>query len=50
VFVDIINYNYAIDSISPAIGKGIPLGILYDIKGVERGQTPDLGAYQYIKR
>ena len=50
VFVDITNYNYAIDSISPAIGKGIPLGILYDIKGVERGQTPDLGAYQYIKR
>ena len=50
VFVDVANYNFAIDSISPAIKKGIPVGILFDINGVERGQTPDLGAYQYIKR
>jgi len=50
VFVDVANYNFSIDSISPAIKKGIPVGILFDINGVERGQTPDLGAYQYIKR
>lgn len=48
-FVDVMNFNYAIDSISPAIIKGIPMQVLYDIKGVERGQTPDLGAYQYVK-
>jgi hypothetical protein len=50
VFVDVTNYNYAIDSISPAIMKGIPIGVLFDINGVDRGQTPDLGAYQYVKK
>jgi len=50
VFVDVMNNNYAIDSISPAIKKGIPMLVPYDINGVERGQTPDLGAYQYVKK
>jgi hypothetical protein len=49
-FVDVMNYNYAIDSISPAIKKGIPMQVPYDINGVERGQSPDLGAYQYVKK
>jgi hypothetical protein len=48
-FVDYYNYNYAIDSISPAIKKGIPMGVPYDINGIERGPTPDLGDYQYLK-
>jgi len=42
--------DYRIDSLSPAIQKGIPLGVLFDIQGVERGATPDLGAYQYKPR
>ena len=50
VFVDPLAFNYAIDSISPAIEKGIPMGVATDIKGVERGLTPDLGAYQYVKK
>jgi len=50
VFVDVVNNNYAIDSISPAIQEGIPMGVLFDINGVERADPPDLGAYQYVKK
>jgi hypothetical protein len=50
VFVDAVNNNYAIDSISPAIKKGIPMGVPFDINGVERIDPPDLGAYQYVKK
>jgi hypothetical protein len=50
VFVDVVNNNYAIDSISPAIQKGIPMGVPVDINGVERIDPPDLGAYQYVKK
>ncbi len=48
-FVDVQNFNFEIDSISPAIDKGIPLGIPFDIKGNARGDPPDLGAFEYIK-
>jgi len=48
-FIDCQNYNFEIDSISPAIDKGIPLGVPFDIKGNARGGTPDLGAFEYIK-
>ena len=45
-------YNFHIDSISPAIGIGNPLystGLLqYDLDGVARGNHPDAGAYQYV--
>ena len=34
-FVDIPNYNFEIDSISPAIDKGIPMGVPFDIKGID---------------
>jgi hypothetical protein len=47
-FTDVANYDYSIDSISPAIGKGKDLGILFDIRGKIRGSVPDLGAYQYV--
>jgi hypothetical protein len=50
LFVDISLNDYRLDTLSPAIGKGIPMGVTFDIKGVDRGNTPDLGAYQYIKR
>ncbi|MCX6248212.1 MAG: hypothetical protein NTW10_10785 [Bacteroidetes bacterium] len=49
-FVDVATYDYSIDSISAAIGKGKDLGILFDIKGKIRGSTPDLGAYQYVPK
>ncbi|MCX6243184.1 MAG: hypothetical protein NTU98_00635 [Bacteroidetes bacterium] len=47
-FMDVVNYDYRIDSISPAIGKGASIGVLFDIKGVSRGSNPDIGAYQYV--
>ena len=51
MFVDVMNNNYEIDSISPAIKQGIPMGVPFDINGVDRGQTPlTLGAYQYVKK
>ncbi len=49
-FVDVSKLNYQIDSISPAINQGAPLGIPFDIRGIDRGSEPDLGAYEYIKK
>ncbi len=48
-FVDIEQNNFEIDSISPAIDKGIPMDVPFDIKGIYRGLTPDLGAFEYLK-
>ena len=50
VFVDPVLNNLAIDSISPAIGKGIPMGVIFDYNNVNRGPLPDLGAYQYVRK
>lgn len=49
-FIDPQKFNFEIDSISPAIGKGIPMGVPFDLKGNDRGATPDLGAFQYVKQ
>jgi len=50
-FVDVLNYNYQIDSISPARGKGSTnVMIPYDINGNFRGSPPDIGAYQYVPK
>lgn len=40
--------DYHIDSLSPVRAIGIPMDNLYDIDGVERGDNPDLGAYQWV--
>ena len=49
-FVDPSKLDYRIDSISPAIGAGKVIGgIPFDILGHERGTTPALGAYEYVK-
>ena len=44
--------NYHLDTLSPAIGIGNPkysTGLLqYDLDGVDRGDRPDAGAYQYV--
>ena len=44
--------DYHLDTLSPAIGLGNPkysTGLLqYDLDGVDRGNKPDAGAYQYI--
>ncbi len=48
LFVDPLLYNFRIDSLSPVIDKGIPMGVPFDIEGIDRGTTPDLGAYQWV--
>ncbi|TSA28569.1 MAG: hypothetical protein D4R67_03535 [Bacteroidetes bacterium] len=47
LFVDPQAFDLRIDSLSPVIGKGIQMGVPFDINGVDRGATPDLGAYQW---
>ena len=47
-FVDYRKNNYKLQGNSPAIGAGIPIGVPQDIEGVDRGSTPDLGAYQFV--
>jgi hypothetical protein len=48
LFVDPNAWNFHIDTLSPAIGKGIPMGVSVDLDGVTRTATPDLGAYQWV--
>jgi len=48
LFIDPSMFDFGIDSLSPAIGKGIQMGVPFDIDGIERGTTPDLGAYQWV--
>ena len=51
-FKDPDEFDFHLDTLSPAIGIGNPCyatGIMqYDLDGVDRGSTPDAGAYQYI--
>ncbi len=45
-------YNFHLDTLSPAIGIGNPkysTGLLqYDLDGISRGDKPDAGAYQFV--
>ena len=50
-FVNVLTYDYRIDSISPAIGQGIDIiGITSDIMGNPRFPSIDIGAYQYVPK
>jgi hypothetical protein len=48
LFVDPNLLDFHIDSLSPAIGKGIPMGVTLDLDGNPRGAAPGLGAYEFI--
>lgn len=52
LFRDYQNNDYHIDTIiSPVIGKGLPeisANFPYDLDGVTRAGSPDLGAYQFV--
>ena len=45
-------FDFHLDTLSPAIGIGNPAystgALQFDLDGVDRGITPDAGAYQYI--
>lgn len=49
-FVGIFQFNYQIDSVSPAINAGTQLDFLIDLEGNERDSLPDIGAYEYQNR
>ncbi|NPD45655.1 MULTISPECIES: hypothetical protein [unclassified Lentimicrobium] len=48
IFVNSNVNDYHIDSLSPVKALGIPMGNTIDLDGIERGETPDLGAYQWV--
>ncbi len=41
--------DFRLDSLSPALGKGLNIGVLIDIGGVVRANTPDIGAHERKK-
>lgn len=48
-FVDPIDYNYQLDTLSPAKDKGRQLPITTDLLGNPRDAMPDIGAYERIE-
>ncbi|MDO8898551.1 MAG: hypothetical protein Q7V19_12950, partial [Bacteroidales bacterium] len=44
-------FNYRPDTLSPVIGRGkisITNLIPFDLDGISRSSSPDIGAYQYV--
>jgi len=50
LFIDPMNYNYRLDTLSPAKDKGFSLMILIDLDGITRDSLPDIGAYERIEQ
>ena len=48
-FVDPFDYQYQLDTLSPAKDKGRQLPITMDLAGNPRDEMPDLGAYERIE-
>ncbi|MBU1010801.1 MAG: hypothetical protein KKD74_11765 [Bacteroidetes bacterium] len=51
-FRDYETFDFQLDTLSPAIDKGkagIAAEVPYDLNGVDRTLTPDLGAYEFVK-
>jgi len=49
LFLEPVNFNYRLDTLSPAKDIGHSLGILSDLDGNLRDNFPDLGAYERIE-
>jgi len=49
LFIDPENYNYRLDTLSPAKDKGFSLMIINDLDGIVRDSLPDIGAYERIE-
>ncbi|MCB0496154.1 MAG: right-handed parallel beta-helix repeat-containing protein [Cyclobacteriaceae bacterium] len=47
IFIAPYEFNYRIDTLSPAIDKGVDLGISIDLDSLQRDNKPDLGAYEW---
>lgn len=50
LFSDPYSLDYQLDTLSPAINKGIFMGNPYDLNGRLRDEIPDLGAFEYYVR
>jgi len=48
LFIDPSKNDFQIDTLSPVIGKGIPMGVVQDILGRYRPPAPSMGAYEFI--
>lgn len=48
LFINPQEYDYHLDSLSPAIDAGLNFGIATDLDGVARDSIPDLGSYEWI--
>lgn len=48
-FIDPANYNYRLDTLSPAKDNGIFIGVEFDLDGNQRDDLPDIGAYERIE-
>lgn len=48
-FINPSQYDYRLDTLSPAKNSGESIGILYDLDGNERDEFPDIGAYERIE-
>ncbi len=49
VDIDLLKYDFRLDSTSVAIGKAVGIeGVLFDRLGNRRDDSPDLGCYEYI--
>jgi len=48
-FQNPLNYNYRLDTLSPAQDAGLMLGILTDLDSMERDSIPDIGAYERVE-
>lgn len=51
-FKNTAEFDFHLDTLSPAIGIGNPAystgALQFDLDGIDRGDSPDAGAYQYI--
>ena len=48
-FIDVFNYNYHLDTLSPAKDMGVVIGVTTDLDGNTRDALPDVGAYERIE-
>ncbi len=48
-FFDPVDYDYSLDTLSPAKDVGLPIDILFDLNGTMRDDQPDLGAFERIE-
>jgi hypothetical protein len=47
LFINPAEYNYRLDSLSPAIDLGFSSGLAIDLDGLARDDNPDIGAFEW---